>query len=109
IRGAESWLRENGYQISIFSTNNNLDKERQILENILTQRFDGIIVEPTKSADSNPNIHYYLNLEHLSIPYIMINAYYDELEAFSSGMDYEEGGYVQTEPFINFGHQNIVG
>src|SRR5699024_1362044 len=109
IRGAESWLSEKGYQISIFSTNNNLDKERQILENILTQRFDGIIVEPTKSAYSNPNIHYYLQLENLSIPYIMINASYDELAPVNIVMDDEMGGYLQTEHLIKLGHQNIVG
>src|SRR5699024_5919981 len=31
IRGAESRLSEEGYQVSIFSTNNNLESERAIL------------------------------------------------------------------------------
>lgn len=109
IRGAEARLSEEGYQVSIFSTNNDQDNERQILEKILTQNFDGIIVEPTKSAYSNPNINYYLNLERLSIPYIMINAYYDELEPISIVMDDEKGGFLQTEHLIKLGHRNIVG
>src|SRR5690625_591221 len=49
MRGAESKLSEEGYQVSIFSTNNSFEKEKEILEKVLEQNFDGIIVEPTKS------------------------------------------------------------
>jgi len=109
IRGAEARLSEEGYQVSIFSTNNNQENERIILEKILSQNFDGVIVEPTKSAYSNPNLSYYLNLERLSIPYNMIHASYDELEPASIVMDDEEGGLIQTEHLIKQGHTNIAG
>jgi len=109
IRGAESILSAEGYQVSIFSTNNNHEMEREVLEKILSQQFDGVIVEPTKSAYSNPNITCYLNLEHLSIPYIMINAFYDEIEPISIVMDDERGGFLQTEHLIKLGHKEIIG
>lgn len=109
IRGAESRLSDEGYQVSIFSTNNNHENERNILEKILTQQFDGVIVEPTKSGYSNPNITYYLNLEHTAIPYIMINAFYDELEPISIVMDDEKSGFLQAEHLIKLGHKKIVG
>lgn len=109
IRGAESRLSEEGYQVSIFSTNNTHEMERGVLEKILSQQFDGVIVEPTKSGSSNPNISYYLKLEQLDIPYIMINAFYDELEPVSIVMDDEKGGFLQTEHLIRLGHKNIVG
>jgi len=109
IRGAEKYLSENGYNVSLFSTNNNHETEKNVLETILSQNFDGVIVEPTKSAISNPNINYYLNLESKKIPYIMINSYYDELEPTSIVLDDEKGGYLQTEHLIKLGHENIVG
>ncbi|GAE92147.1 transcriptional repressor [Gracilibacillus boraciitolerans JCM 21714] len=109
IRGAESYLSEKGYQVSLFSTNNDHDNERKFLEKILTQHFDGVIIEPTKSAMTNPNINYYLNLERQNIPYLMINAFYDELEPFHIVMDDEKGGFIQTEHLIELGHRNIVG
>ncbi|WP_099159486.1 GntR family transcriptional regulator [Virgibacillus ndiopensis] len=109
IRGAESRLSEEGYQVSIFSTNNDHENEKRILEKILSQQFDGIIIEPTKSAYSNPNIGYYLNLERQSIPYIMINAYYDELEPISVVIDEEKGGFMQAEHLIKLGHKEIIG
>ncbi|WP_078549972.1 GntR family transcriptional regulator [Litchfieldia alkalitelluris] len=109
IRGAESYLSQKGYHVSLFSTNNNHDNEKRVLEKILSQSYDGVIVEPTKSAMSNPNINYYLNLERQNIPYVMINAYYDELEPISLVVDDEKGGYLQTEHLIKLGHSNILG
>ncbi|SDB82330.1 transcriptional regulator, GntR family [Pelagirhabdus alkalitolerans] len=109
IRGAETYLSQQGYHVSLFSTNNDHDNERRFLEKILTQHFDGVIIEPTKSAISNPNINYYLNLERQNIPYIMINAYYDELEPLSITLDDEKGGFLQTEHLIELGHKDILG
>ncbi|MFD1848596.1 GntR family transcriptional regulator [Oceanobacillus bengalensis] len=109
IRGAESHLSKNDYHVSLFSTDNNHGNEKQILEKLLTHHIDGVIIEPTQSAMSNPNINYYLNLEKLNIPYIMINAYYDELEPLSITIDDEKGGFLQTEHLIEQGHHNILG
>nr|WP_275980331.1 GntR family transcriptional regulator [Halalkalibacter alkaliphilus] len=109
IRGAESYLSQHGYHVSLFSTNNNHENERKALNKILTQRFDGVIIEPTKSALFNPNINYYLNLERKNIPYIMINAFYDELDPLSITMNDEKGGYIQTKHLIELGHTNIIG
>ncbi|MDQ0256771.1 GntR family transcriptional regulator of arabinose operon [Evansella vedderi] len=109
IRGAESYLSQQGYQVSLYSTNNDIENEKRILESILTQQIDGVIIEPTKSAFTNPNINYYFNLERTNIPYIMINAFYDELEPLCLIMDDEKGGFIQTEHLIQNGHKNIVG
>lgn len=109
IRGAEARLSEAGYQVSIFSTNNCYEKEKEIMEKVLEQQFDGIIVEPTKSACANPNIIYYLELERLGIPYIMINAYYDALQPVHLTVDDEKGGFLQVEYLIQHGHTKIAG
>ncbi|WP_077624539.1 GntR family transcriptional regulator [Sediminibacillus massiliensis] len=109
IRGAESYLSEQNYQVSLFSTNNNHESERTILERIIEQQFDGVIIEPTKSGYANPNLGYYLHLERLNIPYIMINSFYDELEPVSVTLDDEQGGYLQTEHLIKQGHKSIIG
>ena len=109
IRGAEQYLSENGYQVSLFSTNNNHLNEKQILEKILSHNFNGIIFEPTKSAIANPNINYYLSIERKGTPFIMIHAYYDELEPLSITMNDEKGGFLQTEHLIKLGHNKIAG
>ncbi|MCA1011432.1 GntR family transcriptional regulator [Halobacillus halophilus] len=109
IRGAEAYLSEKGYQVTLFNTNNDHEKEREYLEKIISNGFEGVIIEPTKSAYSNPNINYYLNLERLGIPYLMINAYYEALEPLRVTVDDERGAYLQTEHHIQHGHRNILG
>ncbi|MDV2685634.1 GntR family transcriptional regulator [Alkalihalophilus lindianensis] len=109
IRGAEGYLSEHGYQVTVFSTNNDHEQERRCLEAVLSQQFDGVIVEPTKSALPNPNINYYLNIERVGIPYVMIHAYYDELEPTHVVMDDVEGGRIQTKHLIEQGHEHILG
>ncbi|WP_019122776.1 GntR family transcriptional regulator [Brevibacillus massiliensis] len=109
IRGAEAEISKEGYQVSLFSTNNDHEHEKRILETILSQPFNGAIIEATKSASANPNISNYLNLEALGIPYVMINAYYDELDPVSVVVDDEKGGFLQTEHLIKLGHRHIAG
>ncbi|ADU29479.1 GntR family transcriptional regulator [Evansella cellulosilytica] len=109
FRGTEGYLSEQGYHMTFYSTNNNLEQEQRCLENVLSQKFDGLIVEPTKSALPNPNINYYLNLERIGIPYVMINAFYDELEPIHIVMDDVEGGRMQTKHLIEQGHEKILG
>ncbi|MBB6450929.1 GntR family transcriptional regulator of arabinose operon [Geomicrobium halophilum] len=109
IRGAESYLSDKGYNVMIFSTNNEFEKEKLALENILTQQVDGVIIEPTKSAFSNPNLSYYLNLENSNIPYVMFHAYYEELDPFSLTLNDEAAGFLITEHLIRRGHKNIIG
>jgi GntR family transcriptional regulator of arabinose operon len=109
IRGAESEISKKGYQVSLFSTNNDYDNEKRILETIISHQYDGAIIEPTRSASSNPNIRHYLNLETMGIPYVMINAFYEEIEPVSIVLDDEKGGFLQTEHLINLGHRDIAG
>ncbi|WP_058308903.1 GntR family transcriptional regulator [Gracilibacillus massiliensis] len=108
IRGAEAYLSEQGYHVSIFNTNNKYEQEKKILSNILSGNYDGVIIEPTNSASSNPNLNYYLKLEKEQIPYVMINATYEELEPPSFMLDDVEGGYLQTKHLLDLGHTSIA-
>lgn len=109
IRGAESYLSSKGYSVLLASTNNQIEQEARCLQNILSKQIEGMIVEPTKSAISNPNLSYYLNMELNRIPYVMINACYPELSPLSITVNDEMGGYIATEHLIQLGHRRIVG
>ncbi len=109
IRGMESYLTSKGYSLIISSTDNDLDKEKQCLEAMLSRNIDGLIIEPTKSSGYNPNIHYYLELERKNIPYLMINQYYSQLNPPYIMLDDEKGGFIATEHLIELGHEKIIG
>ena len=64
LQGIVQTLSGAGYMTQIAFTNNRVDNERKILEGILEKdNVDGVIVEATKSALPNPNLHYYEELK----------------------------------------------
>lgn len=109
IRGIESHLASKGYTLTLSCTDNNVEKERQCLDLMIDRQIDGLIVEPTKSSNYNPNIKYYLELEQQQIPYLMINQYYSQLTPPFLIMDDEKGGFLAAEHLIKLGHENIMG
>ena len=62
MRGLEQTLREQGYSLLLGSTNNDHEQERACLQQMMDQGVDGLIVEPTKSSQYNPNLAYYVAL-----------------------------------------------
>jgi GntR family transcriptional regulator, arabinose operon transcriptional repressor len=109
VRGAEEALYEKGYRLLLASTGNNKDKEREHLEAMIQQPLSGLIIEPTKSAQGNPNLNYYLVLNNLHIPYVMINERYLEMNCPYIKMDDARGGYLLTDHLIQLGHRRIAG
>jgi GntR family transcriptional regulator, arabinose operon transcriptional repressor len=109
IKGIESYLTTKGYSLTFACTDNDIEKEKQCLQTMLSRNIDGLIVEPTKSSNYNPNINYYLELEQNNIPYLMINQYYSQLMPPHIIMNDEHGGYIATEHLIKLGHEKIIG
>jgi GntR family transcriptional regulator of arabinose operon len=109
VRGAEAALRDKGYRLVLSSTDNDKQKEKEILISMMSQPLSGLIIEPTKSAEGNPNLSYYLSLDYQKIPYIMINERYPEMDCAYVRIDDEKGGFLATEHLIQLGHRRIAG
>lgn len=109
VRGAELALREHGYRLLLFSTDNDKTKEKECLQQLLKYPLSGLIIEPTKSAQGNPNIQQYLSLEYQRIPFVMINERYPEMQCPCIKVDDEQGGFLAAEHLIRLGHTRIAG
>lgn len=107
IRGIEDQLSEYGYSLLLYSTKNKVENERNALESMLENKVDGLIIEPTKSNQMNPNLNYYLDLHDNQVPLIMLHAGYEELDLPIISMDDVEAGRIATEYLIEKGHLNI--
>lgn len=107
IRGIERRLNEDNYSLLLASTNNDVEQEKKALEMMLSNGVDGLIIEPTKSNLYNPNIAYYLMFKEQEVPFIMINAYYEELEVPFLCLDDVESSYLATKELISKGHTQI--
>lgn len=107
IRGIESRLNEDNYSLLLASTNNDVAQEKKALEMMLSYGVDGLIIEPTKSNLYNPNIAYYLSFKEQDIPFIMINAYYEEIDVPFLCLDDVQSSYLATKELISNGHTQI--
>lgn len=109
VRGAEAALRARGYRLLLSSTDNDKAKERESLDMMMSQPLSGLIIEPTKSAEGNPNLSCFLSLDYQHIPYLMINERYPEMNCPSLIVDDEEGGYMAAQHLIELGHRRLAG
>ncbi len=109
IKGIEEVLSNNGYNLILANTNNDQLKEAQCLDNFLNQEIGALIIEPTKSALENINIDYFKELEAKGIPYLMLHAYYPDLDPAFVVMDDTQGTYLTTNHLLQLGHSRIAG
>ncbi|MBJ6360476.1 GntR family transcriptional regulator [Paenibacillus sp. GCM10012307] len=109
VRGVESEVRSLGARLLLASTDNEKEKERENLESMLREPLDGLIIEPTKSSEGNPNFRFFLALEAQNIPYIMLNERYSDVDAPVLRMDDELGGYMAAAHLLELGHSRIAG
>ncbi|MFC5407561.1 GntR family transcriptional regulator [Cohnella soli] len=107
IRGIESRLNEDNYSLLLASTNNDVAQEKKALETMLSYGVDGLIIEPTRSNLYNPNIAYYLTFKEQDVPFVMINAYYEELDVPFFCLDDVQSSYIATRELISKGHTRI--
>lgn len=109
ITGIDNYISNYGYSILIANTQNNPEKERKSLTNLLSNELSGLIVEPTKSALNNVNKNIYDNIMSMGIPMLFINAVYDDLDVPYLIMDDVKIGEMITNYLISRGHKQIVG
>lgn len=109
IRGIESTLSKNGYDVLLLTTNNKKEIEAEHLTKLFNYNVVGAIIEPTASATKNTNYEYYQKLNKKGIPYVMINAVYDNLEASHVVMDDEKVGYTLGKYIVDIGHKDVSG
>lgn len=109
IFGIEEVLSADGYSMLLANTNNNKDKETQILKNIIQHEVVGLISEPTLSAQENINLPLFNELKQKNIQTVFINACYPDVASSSVLLDDEKAGFIATEYLLQLDHTRIAG
>ncbi len=124
IQGIEWKLRELGYSMQIFFTNNSSIREREILQDIIYKdEVAGILLEPTRSALPSLNSDLFDRISEMKIPMLFINSYYPEMlqaDDFKDkdpyagkhpiphvSMDDEKSAYKAANFLLDNGHERI--
>lgn len=109
IAGIEQVLSDEGYMMLLSSTNNEKEKEAQLLSNILEHNVVGMILEPVKSATANTNRKLFDEIRKRNIKTVFINAVYEDFSSPYVLLDDVRGGFIATEYLIQLGHRKIAG
>lgn len=110
LKDIQSVLSKNGYAVLVYATQNHVDEERKILQNLLELHVDGLIMEGSKTALPSPNLDLYEKFNKLGIPVVFLHGYYPTLKnVISITDDNFGGGYQLTKYLINKGHRQIAG
>ena len=108
IKGIEATLSQRGYSMQLSFTDNQFEKEREVLTDILAKEdVAGIIMEPVKSALPNPNLEIYESLREKGVPVLFINTYYRETDIPHVSLNDEAMAYMATKYLISKGHKRI--
>lgn len=102
-------LLENGFSALVYGTDNQFEKERKILAQLLEHPVQGLIIEGSKSALPNPNLDLYEKLRATGMPIVFIYSCYPELSLPVLRDDDETGGYLATRHLLEKGHTRIGG
>jgi len=109
ISGIEEVVSSKHYTLNLANTDNDPNKERKHLRKVIDNGVDGLIIEPTKSAVDIHNMDLYKELKEKNIPFVMLNAYYRELDPSYAIVNDYKGGYKAAQYLLQLGHTNIAG
>lgn len=109
IRGIDSVLSEAGFELKLYLSQDDPEREAEYLKKIADNEVDGVIIEPSKNAGPCVNYRYYQELDQKEIPYLMIHSYWPELDPAYYIVDDCWGGYIATQYLLQLGHRKIAG
>lgn len=107
LKGINKALTKQGYSPIVRFTNNYISQERSILEDFLSGNFDGVIIEPTKSALPQVNYDLYQQLSR-TLPAVLIHSKIPTLPLSSITIGDEEGSLKLTSHLLEKGYKNIA-
>ncbi len=105
VKGIEVFSNKNGYNIILSNSNEDSEKEKDILDVLLGKNVDGLIMIPA----GNKNINYIIeNVINIQKPIVFLDREISGLEAEAVISENEVGAYETTNFLIKNGYRNIV-
>lgn len=102
-------LEQHNFSTLVYSTQNQLNREREILQQLIENPVRGLLVEGVKTALPNPNLDLYHQIQQMGIPIVFFHSGYPELNTVCISDDNEGGGYLAAEYLMERGHSRIAG
>lgn len=105
IRGIVDVVKNEGYGIIIFQSNNNTEDEISNIETMFRARVDGIIASHAMNTD---NFDHYENILKQDIPLVLFDRFNDNIDSDIVAIDDYKGGYKVVTHLIEQGCKKIA-
>jgi LacI family transcriptional regulator len=103
-RGAEDAAKRLGYQLLFSNNDENLNKEKENIETVLSTRVAGVMIAPV----GDPSLDHLKLLEQYGIPFVLIDREVPGVTADTILGDSKEGARKLTDHLLQYGHQRIA-
>ncbi len=97
-KGLSTGIRAKGYSLIVSSSEEDPELERQEIRQLLARRLDALVV-----ASSGTSIEQFQRMDLQSLPYVLIDREFPELEANFVGIDDTTAGRIATEHLFDIG------
>ena len=94
---------KNGYNLTIYNTDEDIDKEKRLIQNLLERNVDGLIL-----ASTSMNNEELRELSKNNIPYVLIDRHVEGFETNYVGVNNYQGAVEAVEHLINKGLKRIA-
>lgn len=103
IQGIQDAAHEQSYVVQLYSTYNNLKKQNQYLDTIISQNTAGVIIAPcsSNSEELEP-------LQRHQIPTVIVNRRVEDWDGDVVYSDCTSGAYMLVNHLLELGHQRIA-
>lgn len=110
LHDANRIFSSSGYSTAIHATENQISREREILQRLLAEPVSGLLIEGVKTALPTPNLDLYQRLRQTGMPIVFMHGVYQELSnAVCVADDNYGGGYKLAKYLIGKGHTELAG
>ena len=103
VRGIEKQLIRKGYSIILTNTDDDIEKEKELVTILYGKRVDGFIIVPAGGESKHIE-----SLIQLKIPIVLLDRQINKLKLDAVLVDNEGGAEKLTEHLISLGHKRIA-
>ncbi|RLI41315.1 LacI family transcriptional regulator, partial [Candidatus Bathyarchaeota archaeon] len=93
---------EHELSIILSNTDEDSEKEEEVIQTMLAERVDGLLITPVQTRKDTT-----AKLKESGVPFVLLGRYFNGLETDYVVSDDVQGGFLATEHLIRLGHKRI--
>ncbi|MRG45002.1 substrate-binding domain-containing protein [Chitinophaga sp. SYP-B3965] len=101
-RTIEDEAKRNNYTVIFGSSDENVDKSRDLINVLLNRQVDGLILIPTEGSEQQIK-----TLQNQNVPFVLIDRYFPDIPASHISINNYESAYNAVSHLIKMGRQQI--